>query len=153
MLEKEILRRMIELLPVSDQIVARKMLERSGVRFLFAGGKSGTYSAGMLKLDGTGGVIDFNVGAITGFVLAQEGVITSGLDVDQSELVQDLRNQLVQEEDTYRRELNVLHKELAENEKLLAEGNKLLAYADQRLKELQEAMKEDIISGGEGEDK
>ena len=126
MLEKEILRRMIELLPVSDQIVARKMLERSGVRFLFAGGKSGTYSAGMLKLDETGGVIDFNVGAITGFVLAEEGIITSGLDVDQSGLVQDLRNQLVQVEDNHRREMDGIHKELSTNEGLLADANQQL---------------------------
>jgi hypothetical protein len=143
MLEKEILEKMIELLPVGDIDVARKMLERSGVRFIFAGGKSGTYSAGMLKLDEVGGVVDFNVGAITGFIMADDGPITSGLDVDTTKVVQDLRNQLVQVDDAHRQETNALHKKLAEN-------NKLLAYADQRLEEYVKENSKDAAPSGEG---
>ena len=48
MLEKEILEKMVELMPVGDNDAARKMLDRSGVRFIFGDGKSGVYHDGML---------------------------------------------------------------------------------------------------------
>lgn len=129
-LEKKILERMIELIPVSDKSTAAKMLERSGVKFIMAGGKTGVYQAGMLRMDGSPGVQNFNVADIQGFLMADAGNLgEDGLAVDQASLIQDLQNQILDK-----------GLEIGKQAEIIAAKDELLLAADNTIREMSEAV-------------
>lgn len=138
MLEVKILQKMIDLFPVSDSTIAKKVLERSGVRFIFTGGKSGVYKGGMLKLDESQGLVDFNVAAVRGLLVPDVGGFddSGGLEVDQSSVVQDLQNRLAE----YDLEVGSLRGQVEQLQRDLATAQDGEAEAKAALSELLDKM-------------
>ena len=126
MLEKEIMKKIVEKLDPHDNTIAKKFLEKSKIIFMFGRGFTGQYFKGMVKpLDG-GGLKDFDPSDITGVMFPDYGDVEEGsLNIASDSLIQDLQNQIAD-----------LKSIISENQEIIDENAQLLKAANETIAEM-----------------